>query len=103
MTHVFLPLCTPTGLRKVTDDMKTHKNPSLRAGNVVKADAVKKAEPAPKAAPKFGAAAAKKKPVCELQNKKWVVVSGYCFAACHTDWGHCLNSLWAIIMKGSLS
>ncbi len=71
------PLHTPTnllGLRKVTNDMKTHKNPELRASSVVKASDIKPSAPT-KAAPKFGAAAAKKKPVCELQGKKWVVVS----------------------------
>lgn len=58
------------GLRKVTNDMKTHKNPELRASSVVKATDVK---PAP--AKKFGSAAAPvtKPPVCELQGKKWIV------------------------------
>ena len=69
-----LPPPFPQGLKKVTNDMKTHKNPGLRAGGVVKSDAIKK--PQTTAAPKFGAAAAKKNPICELQNKKWVVVSG---------------------------
>ena len=52
--------------------MKTHKNPELRSSSVVKASEVKKPT---KAAPKFGASAEKKPPVCELQGKKWVVVS----------------------------
>ena len=64
----------PLGLRKVTDEMKTHKNPELRASSVVKTSDVKPAA-STKAAPKYGAAVAKKKPVCELQGKKWVVVS----------------------------
>lgn len=54
--------------------MKTHKNPELRASSVVKDSDVKKSTAA-KPAPKFGAAAVKKDPVCELQGKKWVVVS----------------------------
>lgn len=60
------------GLRKVTDDMKTHKNPELRGSSVVKAGSVKSSS-----APKFGSAtsAAKKPPVLALQGKKWVVVS----------------------------
>ena len=57
---------TCTGLKKVPDDMKTHKNPNLRAQ-----------APAgpPKTAPKPKNAAAAKPPVFELQLKKWVVVS----------------------------
>lgn len=68
------------GLRKVTDDMKTHKNPSLRKDNVVPAGP-------PKAPPKpphltngggAGAAAgaktpAQRTPVTALEGKKWVV------------------------------
>ena len=61
------------GLRKVTNEMKTHKNPALRGSSVVKASDVK---PAAKTTPKYGAAAAvKKPPKLELQNKKWIVVS----------------------------
>lgn len=55
----------------MTDDMKTHKNPELRASSVVKATS----KPAAKSAPKAATPAVKKPPVCELQNKKWVVVS----------------------------
>ena len=56
----------------MTDDMKTHKNPELRASSVVKASE----KPAAKAAPKAASApAAKKPPVCALQGKKWIVVS----------------------------
>ena len=61
------------GLRKVTDDQKTHKNPALRGSSKVEATE-KKATTAPKVAT---AAAVKKPPVCELQGKKWVVVSTY--------------------------
>ena len=64
---------TCVGLRKVTDNMKTHKNPELRASSVVKADAVK---PTAKAPPKYGSSTSTKKPpVLALQGKKWVVVS----------------------------
>ena len=56
----------------MTDGMKTHKNPALRAGSKVE---VKEKKPA--SAPKTAAASTvKKAPVCELQGKKWVVVSG---------------------------
>ncbi len=67
-------VCVGVGLRKVTDNMKTHKNPELRASSVVKAGDVK---PAAKTTPKFGSStpAAKKPPLLELQNKKWIVVS----------------------------
>lgn len=61
------------GLRKVTDSMKTHKNPELRASSIVKASDKQAAKITPKAA--TAAAAVKKPPVCELQGKKWVVVS----------------------------
>ena len=60
------------GLRKVTDDMKTHKTPELRASSVVKAS---ESKPASKPAPTYGSATAKKSPVLALQGKKWVVVS----------------------------
>ena len=61
-----------SGLKKVTRDMQTHKNPELRAGGVVKS--APKKEPAAK--PKFGAVAKKhdpKGPV--LEGNKWVIVS----------------------------
>jgi adenylyl cyclase-associated protein len=51
--------------------MKTHKNPALRGSSVVKVGDVKSSATT---APKYGgAAAAKKPPKLELQNKKWVV------------------------------
>ena len=57
----------------MTNEMKTHKNPELRASSVVKASDVK---PTATSKPTFGGAtAAKKKPVFELQMRKWVVVS----------------------------
>ncbi|RUS88919.1 hypothetical protein EGW08_003358 [Elysia chlorotica] len=59
------------GLRKVTDDMKTHKNPALRQGPApFKSTQPKPASPKP--APKPAAQPAKP-PVTELQGKKWVV------------------------------
>ena len=62
------------GLKKVTNDMKTYKNPELRASSVVKAsDTAKK----PTATPKSAAPAVKKPPVCELQGQKWIVVRVY--------------------------
>ncbi|GFS27791.1 adenylyl cyclase-associated protein [Elysia marginata] len=59
-------------LRKVTDDMKTHKNPALRQGPApFKATQPKPASPKPVAKPV--AAAPAKPPLTELQGKKWVV------------------------------
>jgi len=59
-----------SGLRKVTDDMKTHKNPSLRSTSVVPS----KPKLAPKPTASKPAPAAKKPPVFELQGgKKWIV------------------------------
>eukprot|EP00010_Vexillifera_abyssalis_P009407 CAMPEP_0201545600 /NCGR_PEP_ID=MMETSP0173_2-20130828/2057_1 /ASSEMBLY_ACC=CAM_ASM_000268 /TAXON_ID=218659 /ORGANISM="Vexillifera sp., Strain DIVA3 564/2" /LENGTH=490 /DNA_ID=CAMNT_0047954035 /DNA_START=16 /DNA_END=1488 /DNA_ORIENTATION=+ len=59
-----------TGLKKVTKDMQTHKNPNLRAGGTVKSTPKKTAP-----ARKWGGAASSKKydPVFELQGNKWVV------------------------------
>ena len=68
--HVSSPPRLPSGLKKVSKDQMTHKNPSLRASSVVKDGNVKKSSPAPK---KAAAGAVKKPPVCELQGKKWVV------------------------------
>ncbi len=59
----------PSGLKKVSKDQMTHKNPALRVSSVVKGVPKKTGSSAPKAV----AAAVKKPPVCELQNKKWVV------------------------------
>lgn len=61
------------GLKKVTDNMKTHKNPALRQGPApFKASTTTK--PAPQIAPKPVTKQAAKPPVLELQNnKKWVV------------------------------
>lgn len=59
------------GLRKVTDDMKTHKNPSLRKG-----PAPYKTATAPQPFKPVGGTknvVAPKTPVLELQDKKWVV------------------------------
>ena len=59
------------GLRKVTDDQKTHKNPGLRAGNVVRAE---EKSPAPTPAKSYGKpVAANKPPRMELDGKKWNV------------------------------
>ncbi|GFO04448.1 adenylyl cyclase-associated protein [Plakobranchus ocellatus] len=59
------------GLRKVTDDMKTHKNPALRQGPApFKSTQPKPASPKPAPKP---VAAPVKPPLIELQGKKWVV------------------------------
>jgi len=59
------------GLKKVTADMQTHKNPNLRGSSMVPAGAVKSSSPKPAA---FKAAAAPAKPPkFELEGKKWVV------------------------------
>ena len=73
----------PTGLKKVTDDMKTHKNPALRQGPAP----FKSTAPKPVAAPKpVVPKVAAKPPLTELQNKKWVVVSGFDVDFCGFDW-----------------
>jgi len=59
------------GLKKVTKDMQTHKNPNLRASNVVPAKSTGATITAPK--PFKPGAPVKKPPVFELQNKKWIV------------------------------
>ncbi|KAH9498560.1 F-actin-capping protein subunit beta [Bulinus truncatus] len=61
------------GLKKVTDDMKTHKNPTLRQG-----PAPFKPTPGakPQTSPKPGAKSVvvpAKPPLIELQDKKWIV------------------------------
>lgn len=68
------------GLKKVTDDMKTHKNPKLREGPApYKATQQgpkpysKPTAPTPAAKPVAKPVAADKPPVFELQNKKWAV------------------------------
>ena len=64
------------GLRKVTDSMKTHKNPELRGSSMVKADATKSTS---KPAPKYGSATATKKPPkLALEGKNWLVVNCVC-------------------------
>lgn len=60
-----------SGLKKVTDDMKTHKNPNLRGSSVVKATDIK--PKATTAGSKFTAPAAKKPPKLQLEGKKWIV------------------------------
>lgn len=56
----------------MTDDQKTHKNPALRGSSKVEASAMEKkgSTTVPKTS-----APVKKPPVCELQGKKWMVVS----------------------------
>ena len=67
-------LCLGAGLRKVTDDMKTHKNPTLRDAPPAK--------PTPSGKPIVGAKPQKPAatapahpPKCALDGKKWIVVS----------------------------
>lgn len=62
--------CTHTGLKKVSRDQMTHKNPELRASSLVKEGDIKKKS---SAAPKAVGSTVKKPPVYELQGKKWVV------------------------------
>lgn len=61
----------PPGLRHVTKNMQTHKNADLRLSSTVPGGRAAAAA-APKSAGGRGPAAPKK-PVCELQGKKWVV------------------------------
>ena len=65
-----------SGLKKVSDDMKTHKNPALRQGPApfkppISAKPTKTVS-APQPTKKVET---EKPPVCELQNKKWIIVS----------------------------
>lgn len=60
------------GLRKVSDDMKTHKNPALRQG-----PAPFQATPKPTSSKPEKVQMMSGKPLIELQNKKWVVVSSF--------------------------
>nr|XP_039255072.1 adenylyl cyclase-associated protein 2-like isoform X2 [Styela clava] len=64
-------LSVTSGLKKVTDDMKTHKNPKLRLQSAVPYKAPAATKPKPVAKPT--AAAPKKTPVLALQGKKWIV------------------------------
>ena len=56
------------GLKKVTDDMKTHKNPALRGTAPVPAKKEKSSSP-----PKYGAPTSQKPPKFGLEGKKWIV------------------------------
>ncbi|XP_046560993.1 adenylyl cyclase-associated protein 1-like [Haliotis rubra] len=60
------------GLKKVSDDMKTHKNPALRQGPAP-FKAVGPPKPAPKPEAKVAPAAVSRPPLTQLQDKKWVV------------------------------
>uniref|UniRef100_A0A0B7AU63 Adenylyl cyclase-associated protein n=2 Tax=Arion vulgaris TaxID=1028688 RepID=A0A0B7AU63_9EUPU len=61
------------GLKRVTDDMKTHKNPALRQGQApIKAAPASKPTLSPKPGTKAQVAVTHP-PVTELQGKKWVV------------------------------
>jgi len=64
------------GLKKVTADMQTHKNPKLKAQGPVAAAKSSALSPRPYSPPtfkKFNAPAADKPPVFELKQKKWIV------------------------------
>ena len=62
-----------SGLKKVTNEMKTHKNPELRGSSIVKGSDIK-----PKTTTtKPTGPVTKKPPVCELRGQKWTVVSNY--------------------------
>lgn len=58
------------GLKKVTDDMKTHKNPGLRGQGAPLPPPGSKPTPPPKSA---GITLASKPPKFELEGKKWAV------------------------------
>ena len=61
------------GLKKVTSDMQTHKNPNLRGTSVVPSKPGSASASAPTPKPKFGSAPVKKDPVTQLDGKKWMV------------------------------
>jgi len=61
------------GLRKVTKDMQTHKNPELRAGSSVPGEGTSAVKPKPAAAA-AKPVAVQKPPRMELENdKKWII------------------------------
>lgn len=60
------------GLKKVTSDMQTHKNPSLRSGAVVPASG--KPAISTKPSPPLAGAPTVRPPRMELDGKKWIVV-----------------------------
>lgn len=65
-----------SGLKKVSDDMKTHKNPALRNQGPVAAAKSSALSPRPYSPPKFkkfNAPEAKKPPVFERIDKKWII------------------------------
>lgn len=64
-------LSVTSGLKKVTDDMKTHKNPKLRLQTAVPYKAPSADKPKPVSKPT--AAPVKKTPVLALRGKKWIV------------------------------
>lgn len=61
------------GLRRVTDDMKTHKNPELRSAGTAPTPSSKGAPPVP--ARPGQRKPAVQSPVLELRGNKWFVVS----------------------------
>ncbi|KAM9737830.1 adenylyl cyclase-associated protein 1 [Menidia menidia] len=61
------------GLKHVSDDEKTHKNPTLRGSAPVRSGPKPFSTPSPRQAPPTAAAAAAKPPVLELDGKKWKV------------------------------
>lgn len=63
-----------SGLKKVDDSQKTHKNPSLREGASAPVAAGSGAPKPPTKPPKPGAAPAKKPAKTELDGNKWLVV-----------------------------
>ena len=65
--------CRIPGLKKVSDDMKTHKNPTLRTGPKPFIATKPSPSPSPVAAKKTVAPAAKP-PKCALEGKKWLIV-----------------------------
>jgi len=65
-----------SGLKKVTDEMKTHKNPALRNQGPVETTKASALSPRPYSPPKFkkfNAPETKKPPVFELRDKKWII------------------------------
>ena len=60
------------GLKKVSNDMKTHKNPELRSTSMVTASAKPSTAIKPSLATK---PIASKPPKCQLEGKKWIIVS----------------------------
>lgn len=69
-------MCVLTALKHVSDDMKTHKNPALKAqSGPVRSGPKPFSAPKPQTSPSPKPATKKEPALLELEGKKWRVVS----------------------------